>query len=128
MTNYKNIDEKSLEALLAAAFRLNLSSDISDKEAEIFFQQPARLSKEDREMIQSWGKNFIENIINRKKNNPTPLQSRIQINQELELECYAMNRDKNGNDLDEKTKQKIDEERKKVLEEENNKNNENKKS
>ena len=114
-----NKDEKALEALLAAAFRLNFSGKISDEQAEKYFQQPVRLSKEDREAIESWGNAFIEKLIEGQKTISDESQQDIEVNEELEQEYFAMNRDKDGNDIDEETCRKIDEERRKALEEEN---------
>ena len=114
-----NKDEKALEALLAAAFRLNFSEEISNEQAEKYFRQPARLSKEDREAIESWGTDFIEKLIEGQKTISDESKQDIEVNEELEQEYFAMNRDKDGNDIDEETRRKIDEERKKALEEEN---------
>jgi len=125
MTNTNdNIDkaERALEALLAASFRLDFPEELSDEQAEKYFQQPARLSKEDKEAISSWGSDFIEKLVEGQKIIPSENQQDIIINEELEQEYIAMNRDKDGNGLDEETKQKINEERKKALEEEEKKN------
>jgi len=121
--NNINKDERALEALLAAAFRLDFQEEISDEEAEKLFKQPAQLSREDKEAIKSWGTDFIEKLIEGQKTTSGEQQQDIMINKELEQESYAMNRDKDGNDLDEETRRKIDEERKKALEEEGNKDN-----
>ena len=118
-------DEKALEALLAAAFRLDFPEELSDEQAEKFFQQPARLSKEDKEAINSWGTNFIGKLIEGQKTTSDKHQQDITVKEELVQESFAMNRDKNGDGLDEETHRKIDEERKKALEEEEkNQNNE----
>jgi len=114
-----NKDEKALEALLTAAFRLNFSEEISNEQAEKYFRQPARLSKEDREAIESWGTDFIEKLIEGQKTISDESKQDIEVNEELEQEYFAMNRDKDGNDLDEETRRKIDEERRKALDEEN---------
>ena len=111
-------DERALEALLVAAFRLGFPEEISDEQAEKVFQKPARLSKEDKEAINSWGTDFIEKLIEGQKTTSDKPQQDIIVNEELEAEHIAMNRDKDGNGLDEETKCKIDEERKKALEEE----------
>ena len=111
-------DEKALEALLTAAFRLDFPEELSDEQAEKFFQQPARLSKEDKEAINSWGTDFIGKIIEGQKTTSDKNQQDITVNEELVQESFAMNRDKNGDGLDEETQRKIDEERKKALEEE----------
>jgi len=116
-------DEKALEALLTAAFRLDFPEELSDEQAEKFFQQPARLSKEDKEAINSWGTNFIDKIIEGQKTTSDKHKQDIKVNEELVQESFAMNRDKNGNGLDEETQRKIDAERKKALEEEENKDN-----
>ena len=116
-------DEEALEALLAAAFRLDFPEELSDEQAEKFFQQPARLSKEDKEAINSWGTDFINKIIEEQKTTSDKHQQDITVNEELVQESFAMNRDKNGDGLDEETHRKIDEERKKALEEEENKDN-----
>jgi hypothetical protein len=127
MTNFNendiNKDERALEALLAAAFHLDYPEEISDEQAEKLFQQPTRLSREDKEAIDSWGTDFIEDLVEGQKTVSDRFQQNIEINQELEQEYYAMNRDKDSNDLDEETRRKIDEEHRKALEEENNKNN-----
>ena len=116
-------DEKALEALLTAAFRLDFPEELSDEQAEKFFQQPARLSKEDKEAINSWGTDFIDNLIEGQKTTSNKHQQDIVVNEELEQTISAMNRGENGNELDEETRRKIDEERKKALEEEENKDN-----
>lgn len=54
-----NKEERALEALLALAFRTNLT----DKEINEFFSKPAQLSKKDEEIIKNW-KIDIEKIIN----------------------------------------------------------------
>jgi hypothetical protein len=118
-----NKDERALEALLTAAFKLAFPEKISDEEAEKFFQQPVQLSQEDKEAIASWGTDFIEKLIKGEKTELTKHDQDIHVSEELELEFSAMNRDKNGNDIDEKTRCKIDEERRKALEEEENKEN-----
>jgi len=118
-------DEKALEALLTAAFRLDFPEELSDEQAEKFFQQPARLSKEDKEAINSWGTDFIDKLIEGQKTTSDKHQQDITVKEELVQESFAMNRDKNGEGFDEETYRKIDEERKKALEEEeNNQNNE----
>lgn len=118
-------NEKALEALLAAAFRLDFPEELSDEQAEKFFQQPARLSKEDKEAINSWGTDFIDKLIEGQKTTSDKHQQDITVKEELVQESFAMNRDKNGEGLDEETYRKIDEERKKALEEEEkNQNNE----
>lgn len=116
-------DEKALEALLTAAFRLDFPEELSDEQAEKFFQQPARLSKEDKEAINSWGTDFIDKLIEGQKTTSDKNQQDITVKEELVQESFAMNRDKNGEGLDEETYRKIDEERKKALEEEENKDN-----
>lgn len=112
-------DEMALEAFLAAAFKLALTDKISDDHAIKIFQQSPNLSQEDKDAIASWGVDFIEKIIKGEKNEPSKVNQDIDTNKESELEIYAMNRDENGNDIDEKARRKIDEERQKALEEEN---------
>lgn len=119
--NNINKDERALEALLAAAFRLGFPEEISDEKAEKFFQQPAQLSKEDKEVINSLGTDFIDKLIEGQKNTLDKHHQDITVNEELAQESFAMNRDKNGDGLDEETHRKIDEERKKAIEEEENK-------
>jgi hypothetical protein len=111
-------EERALEALLAAAFRLDFPGEISDKEIEAFFQKPAQLSQEDKDTVDSWGTDFVEKLARGQKTNSHVSQEDAQINSELELEISAMGRDKNGNDVDDETRRKIDEERRKALEEE----------
>ena len=53
-------DERALEALLALAFRIELT----DKEIEKFFAEPVQLSEELKIEIENWEIN-IENIISR---------------------------------------------------------------
>ncbi len=119
--NNSSIDERALEALLVAAFRLNFPEELSDEQAEILFQQPARLSQEDKATTNSWGTDFIADLFKGRKTELNERKQNIEINQELEQEIYAMNRDKNSNNIDEETLRKIVEERKKAIEEENNK-------
>lgn len=123
MTNGKgksDKDTKALEALLAAAYRLDSPQEISDEEAEKFFQKPLRLSDEDKEAMDSWGTAFISELLDAEKvvsrDNKEDEDSTVASEQEL----YAMNRDKDGADIDKETRDKIDEERKKALEEEDN--------
>lgn len=122
MTNHNiSIDERALEALLVAAFRLDFPGEISDEEAEKFFQQPALLSSEDKAACESWGTEFIGKLIKGQKTSSEKRQQDISVDQQLEQEYFVMNRDKNGNGLDKETRRKIDEERKKTLEEEEDK-------
>ena len=111
-------NERALEAFLAAAFRLNFPDEISDEQAERFFQQPARLSNEDKEAVDSWGSDFIEVLLEGRTPVSDERPQDIEVNEELAQEYFAMNRDKDGKGLDEETRRKIDEERKKALEEE----------
>jgi hypothetical protein len=113
-------DERALEALLAAAFRLDCPEEVSADDAEAMFKKPVRLSKEDREAIESWGTGFVEGLIKGQKLVSEEQKGQIEISKELAQESYALNRDKEGTGLDEKTRRKIDEERKRTLEEEEN--------
>lgn len=121
MTNINNVDNKALEALLAAAFRLDLPEEISDEEAEKLFEQPVRLSPEIKAACDSWGTDFIDKLIEGQKTSSDKYQQDILVDEQLEQEYYAMNRDKDGDGLDEETRRKIDEERKKALDEEESK-------
>jgi hypothetical protein len=116
-----NKDERALEALLAAAFKLAFPDKISDEQAVKFFQQPPHLSQEDKETIDSWGTDFVEKLIKGEKTELSKYEQDPHVNEELELEISAMNRDKNGSDVDDETRRKIEEERKKTLEEEKDK-------
>lgn len=121
-TNYNtNKDERALEALMAAAFRLDFPEEVSDEEAKKFFEKPARLLPEDKEACDSWGTDFIDKLIEGQKTSTAKHSQDIIVNEALEQEHYAMNRDKDGNDLDKETRRKIDEEREKAIEEEENK-------
>jgi hypothetical protein len=124
-SNEKIKEERALEALLAAAFRLDFPEEIPDKEIEAFFQKPIQLSQEDKDAVDSWGTDFVEKLAMGHKTNSHILHEETRINQELELEISAMARDKDGNDVDEETRRKIDEERRKALEEEEKDNNKN---
>ena len=113
-----NRDERALEAFLAAAFRLNFPEEIFGEQAKKFFQQPARLSDEDRKAISSWGEDFIKQLLQGQIPVSYERQQNIEVNEELAQEYFAMNRDKNGDDLDEDVRRKIDEERERALEDE----------
>ncbi len=110
-------DERALEALLAAAFRLDAPEEVSDEDAEKLFQRPLRLSKEEKEAIDSWGADFVERLLKGEKSGGSKRQDET-IDEELGQEAFALNRDADGDGLDEQAQQKIDEERKKALEEE----------
>ena len=122
--NKKNKEERALEALLAAAFRLDFPEELSDEQAEKLFDQPTCLSKEDKESINSWGTDFIEKLLENKKVTSERHSQDIIVSEELEREVVGINRDKEGTGLDEETLHKIDEERKKALAEEEKKKNE----
>lgn len=113
-----NNDEKALEALLAAAFRLDFPEELTEEQAEKFLKQPALLSQEDKVACNSWGTDFIEKLIQEEKISSKTSQDDIEANEELRQELFAMNRDKDGNDVDEEAHHKIEEERKKALEKE----------
>ena len=117
----KKQDEMALDALLAAAFRLDLSEEITDEQVEKFFTQTIWLSQEDKKTVNSWGSDLVKKLLQNKKNDVERHQENFEVSEELEQEIFAMNRDKDGNDIDEETRRKIDEERKKALEEEENK-------
>ena len=116
-------DERALEAFLAAAFRLDFPEEITDEEAKELFQRPANLSREDKEAISSWGTDFIERLVKEGRTASYEHEEGVEVNEELEQEYFAMNRDKDGGGLDKETRKKIDEERKKALEEEENEGN-----
>lgn len=116
-----NKDQRALEALLTAAFKLDFPEEIPDEQIIKFFEQPAILPEEIKAACDSWGEDFIEKLIAGYKSTSDIKQSGFEINEELKQELFAMNRDKNGNDIDEETRRKIEEERKKALEEEENK-------
>lgn len=113
-----NTDERALEALLAAAFRLDFPEEISDEEAEKIFQQPARLPPEIKTASNSWGTSFIDKLIEGQKTSSEKHPQDISVDEQLAQENFVMNRDKDGDGLDDETRRKIDEERKKALEEE----------
>lgn len=117
----REIEERALDALLTAAFKLDFPEVISDEAAEIFFQSPARLSPEDKALCESWGDEFIAKIIEGKNVDSIEEHQQSSVDEGLKQELYAMNRDKDGNGLDEETRRKIDEERKKALDEEESK-------
>lgn len=115
-----NKNERALEALLAAAFRLNLPEEISNEQAEKFFQQPSGVSQEDREAINSWGTDFIENLLENQRPISNDHSQDIHVNEELKKEYFAMNRDKDGSDLDDEVRREIEKKRKDILDEEKN--------
>ena len=115
-----NKNERALEALLAAAFRLNLPEEISNEQAEKFFQQPSGVSQEDKEAINSWGTDFIENLLENQRPISNDHSQDIHVNEELKKEYFAMNRDKDGSDLDDEVRREIEKKRKDILDEEKN--------
>ena len=124
MTNINdntNKDERALEALMAAAFRLDFPEEVSDEEAVKFFEKPARLSPEDKEACNSWGTDFIDKLLEGQKTTPEKQSHDIIVNEALEQEYYAMNRGGDEVDLDDEARRKIDEEREKAIEEEDSK-------
>jgi len=84
--NKKNKEERALEALLAAAFRLDFPEELSDEQAEKLFDQPTCLSKEDKESINSWGTDFIEKLLENKKVTSERHSQDIIVSEELERE------------------------------------------
>ena len=110
-----NKDERALEALLAAAFRLDPPDDVSDEEAKAIFQQPVRLSKEDEEAIESWGTDFVEKLLESQNPISSDTPQSINVDEELKQEYFAMNRDKDGSDLDDEARREIDRRRKEIL-------------
>jgi len=113
-----NKDERALEALLAAAFRLDFPEEISDEQAEKFFQQPSGLSQEDKEAISSWGTDFIEDMLKNQKPISKDHSQDIHVDKELEKESFAMNRNKDDSDLDDEAHREIEKKRKEILDEE----------
>ena len=114
-------DERALDALLTAAFRVNFPEDISDEEADRFFQEPTQLSREDRDAINSWGTDFIKKLIKGQKTISDEQQCENIIDDALEMEICAMARDQNGNDVSDETRRIIEEERNKTLDDEDKK-------
>lgn len=115
------IEKRALDALLAAAFKLDFPEVISDEDAAKIFQSPVHLSPEDKALCESWGEGFIEKIIEGKNDDFIGGDQQSSVDEGLKQELYAMNRDKDGDGLDEETRHKIDEERKKALDEEESK-------
>jgi len=109
-----NNEDKALEALLAAASRLEFSDELSDEHVEQILKQKINLSQEDEDTLDMLDDNFINNILDGRKVQFTKTSSTVD--EELKSEHYAMNRDAEGGDINEDVRRKIDEARKRAIE------------
>jgi hypothetical protein len=111
----KESENRALDALLAAAFRLPLTDETtSEDEAEKIAVNPPELSPEDEKAISTLGPNFVKELPERAAR---PRERRIESNFENEIkEAYAaMNRGNIDENLSEKTRQEIERKRRELL-------------
>ena len=121
MSDYNiNEDEKALEALLAAAFKLHDFDMMSDEDIEKFFNSPAQLSEELSEVADSLEISFVEELLNSQKIKSFSNKTE-KLDEELELETMAMNRDKDGNDINDEIREAIERAKLKALEDDDSK-------
>lgn len=110
-------DERGLDALLAAAFRLEYSDELTDEQVERILKLPIKLSKESEATLAKLDDDYVMNVLNDVSMKSDDTQDEIAIDAELEQDLYAMNRDADSKDIDEETRRKIEEARNKAIEE-----------
>lgn len=113
-------DERALDALMAAAFRISGSDEpMSEKEAQRLAANPPRLSPEDEAAIASLGTDFVDRLSQRVETEKHNVEEdRGTLDQEIEEAYAAMNRGKGADELSEQTRREIEKKRRELLGEE----------
>jgi len=113
----KKSEERAIDALMAAAFRVcNSDETVSEKEAERLAAHPPRLSEEDEAAIESLGSDFVKKLLERSDTEiPHDIEKRIIMEKEIEEAYAAMNRQLGDKDLSDETRREIERKRRELL-------------
>ena len=115
-SNNYNPEDKALDALMAAAFRLGeADKSISADEAEELVDNPPAFSPEDEVVLASLDSAFVENLVCSEEKTPHISESSEVIDQELEEVCGAMNRGPGEQNLSDETLREIERKRRELL-------------
>jgi len=110
-------EDKAIDALMAAAFRLSGSDrPMTEKEAKELAANPPKLSPEDEEMMASMGADFVDRILQQCNSDKVEsMDTRFTLDSEIRDAYMAMNRGNKDDDLSEETKREIERKRRELL-------------
>lgn len=110
-------EEKALDALMAAAFRLGGRDEpVTEEEAERLVRNPPELSSEDKAAIDSLEPDFVEHLLKQSgSGEPAPPGAEPVLDEELEDALAAMHRGKEGEELSDEARREIERKRRELL-------------
>jgi hypothetical protein len=116
-TDKRKSEDRAIDALMAAAFRIRISGDIiSDKEAEKLVAHPPRLSDEDEAAIASLGPDLVKKLLEQSVvDTHKHLKGQESIEKKIEEAYIAMNRQLGDKDLSDETCREIERKRQELL-------------
>jgi len=107
-------EDRALDSLLAAAFRLFAGESPSEKEGADLAVNPPQLSAEDENMIASMGADFVERLLGGVTISAAAKEE-SESNLESEEACAAMNRGGEEDGFSEQTRKEIERLRRELL-------------
>ena len=116
-SNEHTNEERALDALMAAAFRVeDAERPVSEEEARRMAESPPALSPEDEEVVAAIGPDFVDRLLESAEDR-SPGTEKLGESLDVEIkEAYAaMNRGREGDDLDDKAREEIERKRRELL-------------
>jgi hypothetical protein len=110
-------EERALDALMAAAFRPeDVERPVSEEEARRILENPPALSPEDEQVLAAMGPDFVEKLLKSAEAGcPGAEGAHEALDAEIEEAYAAMNRGREGSELDEKAREEIERKRRELL-------------
>ena len=110
-------EERALDALMAAAFRVeDVERPVSEEEARRMAESQPALSPEDEQVVAAMGPDFVDRLLESAEDrNPGIEKLGKSLDVEIKEAYAAMNRGREGNDLDEKAREEIERKRRELL-------------
>jgi len=110
-------EERALDALMAAAFRAeDLERPLSDEEARRIMENPPALSPEDEQVVAAMGSHFVDDLLKSAEAGSRDAgEAHEVLDAEIEEAYAAMNRGREGGELDEKAREEIERKRRELL-------------
>ena len=114
--NDQEREDRALEALLAAAFRIDADRPIDEQEAAELMKNPPCLSKEDQAETDSWGDDLVDRLLTQGKIVSERGEAQEGTLDPAISQAYmAMHRGKEGEELSEEAKEEIERKRRELL-------------
>jgi len=110
-------EERALDALMAAAFRAeDIERPLSDEEARRIMENPPALSPEDEQVLAAMGPDFVDKLLKSAGAGSRDVgEAHEVVDAEIEEAYAAMNRGREGGELDEKARKEIERKRRELL-------------